>query len=83
MLAFLVDGPESERHDLDSTFQWALKVGENNLKGLGLLDKAHRKRFGAPTPTQVSTTPRPGKVKEFRCNCVYVLSVFLVCGQRT
>ena len=62
MLAFLIDGPESERHDLETTWQWALKVGENNLKGLSLLDKAHQKRFGVPTPTQVSTTPVPGKV---------------------
>lgn len=57
-----MDGPELERHDLDATFQWALKVGEHNLKGLALLDKAHRKCFGAPVPTEVPTTPIPGKV---------------------
>jgi len=62
VLAFLVDGPESERHDIATTFDWALKVGENNLKGMGMLDKVHRVRFGAPSPAQVTTIPVPGKV---------------------
>lgn len=62
VLAFLIDGDAKERHSLDTTLGWALKVGEFNLKGMSLLDKGHRKRFGVPTPTQVSTTPVPGKV---------------------
>jgi len=68
----LVDGPESERHDLDVTLSWALKVGENNLKGMGLLDKVHKRRFGTPSPANVSTTPIPGKVNidTFRINGV-------------
>jgi hydroxylamine reductase (hybrid-cluster protein) len=61
-LAFLVDGDAEQRHDLEATLGWALKVGEFNLKGMSLLDKGHRKRFGVPTPVQVRTTPVTGKV---------------------
>jgi hydroxylamine reductase len=61
VLAFLVDGDSADRHDLGKTLEWALKVGEFNLKGMSLLDAGHRKRFGVPTPTEVRTSPVPGK----------------------
>lgn len=61
VLEFLVNGDQTERHDLGVNLNWALKVGENNLKGMALLDKGHCQRFGKPVPTQVSTTPLPGK----------------------
>lgn len=70
-LAFLVDGDAKERHSLDATLGWALKVGEFNLKGMNLLDAGHRKRFGVPTPTQVTTTPVPGKVGCHLCKRIY------------
>lgn len=62
-MEFLVNGDSEQRHDLGTNLSWALKVGENNLKGMALLDSGHCKRFGKPTPTQVRTTPVPGKVR--------------------
>ena len=41
--------------------QWALKVGELNLKVMELLDAAHTARFGDPVPTPVRVTPIKGK----------------------
>ncbi|CAH1802338.1 unnamed protein product [Owenia fusiformis] len=61
ILDFLIDGPEDMRHDLAHNLGLALKVGEMNLKGLELLDKGHKLKFGNPTPHEVSTAPVPGK----------------------
>lgn len=58
-------GDEMKRKSLAVNLDLALKVGEWNLKGLELLDKGHRKKFGVPSPTQVHTTPIPGKVKNY------------------
>jgi hydroxylamine reductase (hybrid-cluster protein) len=79
VLSFLIDGDSTQRHDLETNLGWALKVGEYNLKGMSLLDKGHRKRFGVPTPTQVMTSPVPGKVNqtishfESTCHCCMVI----------
>jgi hydroxylamine reductase (hybrid-cluster protein) len=39
----------------------ALAVGATNLKVMKLLSETHSSKFGNPTPTDVSLTPRPGK----------------------
>lgn len=39
----------------------SLRVGEMNLKVMGLLDGAHTGTYGHPTPTSVRTTPIKGK----------------------
>ena len=59
-----MNGSEADRKDLEKNLALALKVGENNLKGMALLDKGHRAKFGTPTPTNVKMTPVPGKVGE-------------------
>ena len=41
--------------------QWALKVGELNLKVMELLDAAHTAKFEDPVPTPVRVTPIKGK----------------------
>ncbi|ESO02768.1 hypothetical protein HELRODRAFT_192148 [Helobdella robusta] len=61
ILSFLIDGNKDQRHDLSTNLSWALKVGEINMRGMALLDKGHRKRFGVPSPAQVTTSPKPGK----------------------
>lgn len=61
ILAFLMDKNNDGHHNLAKNLECALKVGEINLKGMSLLDRGHRKRFGVPSPTKVSTSPKPGK----------------------
>lgn len=46
--------------DLNDFVGMALKTGETNLKVMELLDTAHTKRFGNPTPTEVETGTRKG-----------------------
>ncbi|XP_013419062.1 uncharacterized protein LOC106179825 [Lingula anatina] len=58
---FLENGPVEERNDLAAMLGWALKVGEANVKVMERLDIGHREQFGAPSPAQVSTKPKPGK----------------------
>lgn len=57
-----MDKNNDGHHNLAKNLECALKVGEINLKGMSLLDRGHRKRFGVPSPTKVSTSPKPGKV---------------------
>ena len=45
----------------DELLGWALKVGEQNLKCMELLDSAHTNRYGHPEPTQVRIEPVKGK----------------------
>ena len=58
-----MDGNKEEQHNLSKNLECALKVGEINLKGMSLLDRGHRNRFGVPSPAKVSTSPKPGKVR--------------------
>ncbi|WAR01832.1 HCP-like protein [Mya arenaria] len=60
-LSFLVSGPDDRRHDLGANLEMALKVGEVNMRVLELLDRGHRRQFGTPKPTTVSTQPISGK----------------------
>lgn len=60
-LAFLIDGDETERHDLGANLGLALKVGEVNIRVMELLDKGHCTRFGSPEPTSVNLIPKEGK----------------------
>lgn len=55
--AYLASAPR----DVPDLLQHALALGTTNLAVMGLLDKANTGRFGTPTPTQVRTSPRPGK----------------------
>ncbi len=43
---------------LEDLLGYALKVGELNMRVMGLLDKAHTDAFGNPTPTASSPAPR-------------------------
>jgi len=52
-------GPKST--DVDALVAMALKVGEVNLKVMGLLDKANTGTYGHPEPTPVRVTPVAGK----------------------
>lgn len=73
-------GPESERHDIATNLEWALRVGEVNLRVLDLLDIGHKERFGIPTPTSVNSVPLPGKVltlRNKRCIIVWVLKLYI------
>ena len=59
---WLETADDAERFDIGQNLGLALKVGEINGRVMELLDLGHRERFGAPTPTEVSTRPVPGKV---------------------
>ncbi|KKM65326.1 hypothetical protein LCGC14_1492440, partial [marine sediment metagenome] len=48
-------------HGIDELTGMALKVGEVNLKVMGLLDEANTGTYGHPTPTEVRVTPVAGK----------------------
>eukprot|EP01083_Nonionella_stella_P074995 203612_1 len=56
LLASLTEVPS-----LDTAVSFAMKAGEVNLRVLAMLDEAHRKKFGEPSPTPVSMRPVPGK----------------------
>lgn len=47
--------------DIGELLKMSLRVGEENLNVLGLLDTAHNSIFGHPAPTSVRTTPVAGK----------------------
>ena len=47
--------------DPDQLLGMALKVGEVNLKVMGMLDAGHTGTYGHPVPTQVRVTPVKGK----------------------
>jgi len=47
--------------DVDALTATALKVGEVNLKAMGMLDQANTDAYGHPEPTQVRVTPVKGK----------------------
>ena len=47
--------------DVDALVARALKVGEVNLKVMGMLDEGNTKTYGHPEPTQVRVTPVKGK----------------------
>lgn len=46
--------------DLQSHLELVLECGRKNLRVMQLLDEAHTKRFGAPSPAQVFEGTRPG-----------------------
>ncbi|MDY0308016.1 MAG: hydroxylamine reductase, partial [Desulfovibrionaceae bacterium] len=54
---FLAGNPS----DVDALVTMALRVGEVNLKAMGMLDAANTGAYGHPEPTQVRVTPREGK----------------------
>ena len=47
--------------DLDALVAMAMKVGEVNLKVMGMLDEANTTAYGHPEPTTVRVTPVAGK----------------------
>ncbi len=47
--------------DIDALVPMALRVGEVNLRVMGLLDKANTDTYGHPEPTVARTTPVKGK----------------------
>ena len=47
--------------DVDALVAKALKVGEVNLKVMGMLDEGNTKTYGHPEPTTVRVTPVKGK----------------------
>jgi len=56
-LAYLGTNPT----DIGDLTARALKVGEVNLKAMGMLDQANTDAYGHPEPTQVRVTPLAGK----------------------
>ncbi len=60
-LDFLASDPT----DVNALVGMALRVGEVNLKVMGMLDQANTGAYGHPEPTQVRVTPVAGK-----CICV-------------
>jgi hydroxylamine reductase len=56
-LSFLASNPS----DIGKLLETALKVGETNLKVMGLLDTANIEIYGTPTPTPVKITPVKGR----------------------
>lgn len=46
--------------DLDSHIELVLECGRMNLRVMQMLDEAHNKRFGTPTPTPVYEGTKPG-----------------------
>jgi len=62
-LAFFHEGLDflTGEHDAAALTAMALRIGQVNLKVMGLLDAAHTETFGHPVPTPVRVTPVPGK----------------------
>jgi len=50
-----------QAEDVDALVAMALKVGEVNLKVMGMLDQANTSTYGHPEPTSVRVTPVKGK----------------------
>ncbi|KIZ01848.1 hydroxylamine reductase [Monoraphidium neglectum] len=46
--------------DAGAVLEWLLRLGGVNLKTMQMLSEAHAGRFGAPEPTQVTLSVRPG-----------------------
>lgn len=53
--------PASEDAALKEALTECLSVGELNVKVMQLLDAAHCRRFGSPSPSEVSMTPVSGR----------------------
>jgi len=56
-LAFLCKSDPS----VDELFNWAMQVGQINLRVMELLDAANTGTYGHPEPTQIRVTPVAGK----------------------
>lgn len=56
-----LDFLSKDMHTIDELLQMALKVGEVNIKVMGLLDQANTSAYGHPVPTNVRITPVKGK----------------------
>jgi len=56
-----LDFLSQESTDIDALVAASLKVGEVNLKVMGLLDAAHTDAYGNPVPTKVRIEPVKGK----------------------
>jgi len=56
-LSFISENPT----DINQLLLTALKVGEINLKVMGMLDAANTEKYGNPEPTKVRITPVAGK----------------------
>ena len=56
-LSFLASGPT----DVDALTGMALRVGEVNLKAMGMLDAGNTGAYGHPEPTEARITPVKGK----------------------
>ncbi|KAI8467520.1 MAG: hybrid-cluster protein [Monoraphidium minutum] len=46
--------------DVGAVLEWLLKLGGVNLKTMQMLSEAHESRFGAPVPTTVTLSVKPG-----------------------
>jgi hydroxylamine reductase len=57
ILDFLADDPDQVPQLVDR----AMRVGEVNLKVMGMLDAANTDRYGHPEPTRIRVTPVKGK----------------------
>lgn len=51
----------SNNHTVDDLLGMALRVGEVNIKVMGMLDEANTTAYGHPVPTKVRITPVKGK----------------------
>jgi len=51
----------NEEHSVEECLGMVLKVGEVNLKVMGMLDAGNTNKYGYPTPTKVRITPVKGK----------------------
>lgn len=52
---------EEANRDIDALFALAMRVGENNLLTMEVLDRGNTTRFGHPVPTKCLITPVKGK----------------------
>lgn len=57
----VLDFLTKDTHTIDELLRMALKVGEINVKVMGLLDQANTSAYGHPVPTSVRITPIKGK----------------------
>ncbi len=46
--------------DIETLFELVLECGKHNLRVMQMLDEAHTKRFGTPSPTTVFEGTKPG-----------------------
>lgn len=52
---------EESNRDIDALFNLAMRVGENNLLTMEVLDRGNTTKFGHPVPTKARITPVKGK----------------------